>query len=129
MFKEEKQKLEDKIQVLRAENEALKDEIQMKKVDLSKEIALKDQKYEFLENKVTEMQQQHKARVMELEKQFDSLKQEHLAKFTAQDKQACAERTSLEQKLEAARTTMKAKEQQLIKEKQELERQSALIAH
>ena len=55
MFKEEKQKLEDKIQVLRTENEALKDEIQIKKVDLSKEIALKDQKYEFLENKVAEM--------------------------------------------------------------------------
>ena len=56
MLKDERDRFEEKVQVLRTENETLKDEIQVMKVDSSKEIALKDQKHEFLQNKYSDLQ-------------------------------------------------------------------------
>ena len=56
------------------------------KVDLTKQIALRNQKYEFLENKYNELQQSSKARVIDLEKQFDTLRQDQSTRFIDQDR-------------------------------------------
>ena len=74
MLKDERDRFEEKVQVLRTENETLKDEIQVMKVDSSKEIALKDQKHEFLQNKYSDLQVSSKVRISDLEKQFDALR-------------------------------------------------------
>lgn len=52
--KAEVDRLESKINSLRQDNQSLKDEVQAKKMECSREIALKDQSIEFLEKKILE---------------------------------------------------------------------------
>ena len=80
------------------------------KVDLSKQIALKDQRHEFLQSKYSDLQAQSKVRTDDLEKQFDTLRQESSTKFITQERQFTDEKASLEQKYEGMKTAMKAKE-------------------
>ena len=59
---------------MRQENQGLKDEVQAKKMECSREIALKDQSIEFLEKKIVEQQAMSETRLRELEEQMTALK-------------------------------------------------------
>lgn len=72
--KAEVERLETKINSLRQENQGLKDEVQAKKMECSREIALKDQSIEFLEKKIVEQQAMSETRLRELEEQMTALK-------------------------------------------------------
>ena len=65
--KVEVERLETKINTLRQDNQGLKDELQAKKMEYSREIALKDQSIQFLERKIVEQQAMTDTRLRELE--------------------------------------------------------------
>jgi len=68
------QRMEEKVSSLRDENQNLKDALQGKNIDSSRDLALKDQKILFLEHKLTDSQAMAAMRQRELEDQLASVK-------------------------------------------------------
>lgn len=74
--KEQKQQLNKRIEELRIENQKLNDQIIVLKLENNRETALTSQKIEFLEHKISELQDQNRTDSQKYEDRLDALKQD-----------------------------------------------------
>ena len=125
--KSEVSRLEEKVTSLRDENQGLKDALQGRNMDSSRDIALKDQTISFLEHKLADQQSISEKRQRELEDQLDSIKQERATQIAELSKTFQEQKQDLETKFDSRRKALKALQAEHNVKVPELERQTTLL--